>query len=275
LIVIDDRALVGGTMAIAVKWAFFTVAVLASAAVAVAADGATAAPLAPAYSWIGWYGGVNAGAVWGNENVAWTAKPGPGGFDAAGANDINISSPGQVRPSGFTGGGQLGYNFFQSQSVVVGLEGDAEYTGLNGTRSLISQQFQNPFAQSVQSNWLGTIRGRLGIAYGSALFYGTGGLAIAQVKFTDSFLGLHGVGPINASVSDTRVGWSAGGGAEWAFAPGWSGRIEYLHADLGSVANVGMSAFNAALINNAHSLTENLVRLGVNYRWGGGPFLTR
>jgi outer membrane immunogenic protein len=91
---------------------------------------------------------------------------------------------------------------------VAGLEADVEYTGLNGTRSLISQVFQNPYAQSVQSNWLSTVRGRLGIAYGAGLFYGTGGLTIAQVKFTDSFLGLHGVGPINASVSNTRVGWS-------------------------------------------------------------------
>lgn len=215
-------------MVIAVKWVVVAAAVVAiSADVAAAADVARPAPLpAPTYSWIGWYGGLNAGAVWGDENVAWTGQ----GFSASGASDVNNSSPGI---------------------------------------------FQNPYAQSVQSNWLSTIRGRLGITYGSALFYGTGGLAIAQVKFTDSFLGLHGVGPINASVSDTRVGWSAGGGAEWAIAPGWSGKIEYLHADLGSVTNLGMSAFNPARINNAHSVTEDLVRLGVNYRWGGDPVLDR
>jgi outer membrane immunogenic protein len=191
------------------------------------------------------------------------------------ASDINNSSPGHVRPSGFAGGGQLGYNFLQSQSVVAGLEADIEYTGLDKTRSLISHIFLNPYAQSVQSNWLSTIRGRVGITYTDAFFYGTGGLAIAQVKFTDSFLGLHGVGPINASVSDTRVGWSAGAGAEWAITRGWSAKLEYLHADLGSVANVGKSAFNAAMISNAHSLTEDLVRFGVNYRWGGGPILAR
>jgi outer membrane immunogenic protein len=262
-------------MAVTVRRVFLTAALLAlRAGAAAAAEGAQRAT-ASADSWIGWYGGLNAGAVWGDEKVAWTAAPGPGGFGVLGASDVNNSSPGHVRPRGFTGGGQLGYNFFQSQSVVAGLEADVEYTGLDKTRSLISQFFQNPYAQSVQSHLLSTVRGRAGLAYGATLFYGTGGLAIARVNFTDSFLGLHGVGPINASVSDTRVGWSAGAGAEWVIIRGWSARIEYLHADLGSVTNVGKSAFNAAMIANAHSLTDDLVRLGINYRWGGGPGLAR
>jgi outer membrane immunogenic protein len=241
---------------------------------ALAADLAVKAspPPAPVATWTGWYAGLNAGAVWGDDSVSWAAAGGPGlGFNPAGAANINLNSPGHVRTVGFTGGGQAGYNL-QVQSFVAGVEADVEYTGIDGTRAFLSTVFANPYAQSVRSDWLGTLRGRLGFAYGPLLFYGTGGLAVAQLKYSDNFLGLHGIGPINSSVDySPRAGWTAGGGAEWAFAPHWSAKAEYLFVDLGSqtdsASTVAANNGEVAVIGHAHSFTENIARLGVNYRW--------
>jgi outer membrane immunogenic protein len=217
----------------------------------------------PPPTWTGWYAGLNAGAVWGDDDVSWLVTS---GFTAAGAADLNNSSPGRVRTAGFTGGGQLGYNF-QFQSLVAGLEADVQYTAVDGTRSILSQVFLNPYAQSVDSHWLSTTRGRLGFAYGPWLLYGTGGLAVAHVGYSDNFLGLHGVGPINSSSDYTALGWTAGGGAEWAFASRWSVKLEYLFVDLGSHTDSATNATGRAVVAHMHSLTEDIARIGVNYRF--------
>jgi len=227
-----------------------------------------APPPAAAMTWAGWYLGLNAGGVWADERVSWTAPvgtPGIGGFNPDGANDIITSSPGHVRTTGFTGGGQAGYNF-QSGSLVAGIEADVQYTGVDGTRSLLSTIFANPYTQSVSSDWLATLRGRLGFAAGSLLVYGTGGLAVAELKYSDNFNGLHGVGLINSSVDYTpRTGWVAGAGAEWKFAPRWSAKAEYLFVDLGSQTDIASIATGPATITHMHSFTENIARIGVHY----------
>jgi outer membrane immunogenic protein len=245
-------------------------ALLALGAVAGAADLEVKAPVTrtgPVQAWSGWYVGVSAGAVGGEERVAWsaTAAP-PNGFNNSGASDINLSSPGRVRTTDFIGGGQFGYNF-QFQSLVVGAEADLQYTGINVSRSFLSAIFQNPYTQAVQSKWLSTVRGQLGIASQSWLFYATAGLAVGQTDFTDNFLGLHGVGPINSSVNGTRAGWAAGVGAEVIAAQAWSIKLEYLHVDFGSQSDVAQSLVNTSAITHHHSLTEDIARIGVNHRW--------
>lgn len=239
----------------------------AAASAAVLPVKAPLAPVAAIQSWTGWYAGLNAGAVFGDESVSWSAAPGFSGFNAAGAADIIASSPANVRSTGFTGGGQIGYNF-QVQSLVVGPEADLQYTGINGSRSFLSTAFQDPYTQAVQSNWLSTIRGRAGVANQSWLFYGTAGLAVGQTNFTDNFVGLHGIGPISSSVSGTHAGWAAGAGAEVMIERVWSIKLEYLHVDLGSQSDVAQSQINLATITHSHSFTEDIVRIGVNRHWG-------
>jgi len=245
-------------------------ALLALGAVARAADVEVKAPasgVVSAPTWAGWYAGLNAGAVSGEERVAWSAAAAAlNGFNNLGASDINTSSPGHVRTAGFTGGGQFGYNF-QFQSLVAGAEADLQYTGINGSRSLLSTIFQDPYTQAVQSNWLSTVRGRLGVTNQSWLLYATAGLAVGQMNFTDNFLGLHGVGPINSSVSSARAGWAAGAGAEVIVARSWSIKLEYLHVDLGSQTDVAQSLVNSAAITHNYSLTGDIARIGTNYRW--------
>lgn len=70
-----------------------------------------------------------------------------------------------------------------------------------------------------------------------------------------------------ASAAETRVGWTAGGGVEWKFAPRWSVKAEYLYVDLGSTTYTSLNSnvgFSASIIHN-HHLTENIARIGLNY----------
>ena len=118
--------------------------------------------------------------------------------------------------------------------------------------------------------WLGTSRSRLGILVSEAvLLYGTAGIAYGQVKSTYN-LGLPG--PVAAfNFKDTRAGWTAGAGIEGAFGGGWSAKLEYLYVDLGnhtSSFTVGPTVISAI----DSRVTDNIVRAGLNYKWGGGRY---
>jgi outer membrane immunogenic protein len=138
------------------------------------------APL-PVYDWTGFYAGANAGGVLGIAAVSWNA-PGPG-FSKYGAADVNASSPGHFNVSGLTSGGQFGYND-QRRSILFGAEVDFGYAGISGSRSFTSIRYHNPYAQTLESNWLATFRGRFGFVNGTWLGYLTGGIAVANVSST-------------------------------------------------------------------------------------------
>jgi outer membrane immunogenic protein len=234
---------------------------------------------APAYTppasvpatWTGYYFGVNAGGVWANTDIDWSLNP--VGFGPAGVL-VEQAASGRLKTSGFTGGGQIGLNK-QFDALVFGLEADLQYTDLSGTRTggvIVPPGLFDSFTQSVESNWLGTLRGRLGVAFGSWLPYATGGLAVARVSYTD-----FGVFPFlpstnSASSTETRVGWTLGGGVEWKFAPSWSIKAEYLYVDLGSTTYTSLNSVvgaSASIIHN-HHLTENIARVGLNYSFWSG-----
>ena len=107
------------------------------------------------------------------------------------------------------------------------------------------------------------MRGRFGYASGSWLFYLTAGGAIGDHKY-DGVIRAFGVA--NPSGDVIKVGWTVGTGTEWMFAGGWSTKLEYLHADLGS------ETFTANVFSNKVSvtghLTEDILRLGLNYKFG-------
>jgi len=76
-----------------------------------------------------------------------------------------------------------------------------------------------------QWDYVATVRGRVGYANGPWLAYATGGLAWGGERFLNS--------PANGTdekVLNTRLGWAAGGGLEYGFAPHWSARLEYLYS---------------------------------------------
>jgi outer membrane immunogenic protein len=194
-----------------------------------------------------------------------------------------------MRSSGFTGGLQAGANY-QLGSLVVGLEADINSFrlrnsfGFGPVRPAPAFPITVTGSGSVNTDWLATFRPRVGFAIDRFLVFATGGLAITNQN--DSFNDLFVTGPGgpftgtvgNFNVTSSRsVGWTAGAGVEYAFAPRWSLKAEYLHLDFGSVtATVGVTnlpppafcpcGLTAASLNVRSHLTTDVGRVGLNYR---------
>jgi outer membrane immunogenic protein len=124
--------------------------------------------------------------------------------------------------------------------------------------------------------WFGTVRGRLGVlATDSLLLYATGGVAFSDAKTSLTATNLLAGGCAGGSPyctagasATTSVGWALGGGAEYAIAPAWSLKLEYLHLDFGSKS---MTAFDANTAGGEITATAkvcaDIVRLGLNYKF--------
>jgi outer membrane immunogenic protein len=192
------------------------------------------------YNWTGFYAGINAGYGWGTSE--WDIGP----IGAAVTN----------KPEGFLIGGTLGYNY-QTGSFVWGLEGDIAWSDIKG-----SVNCGLGFTCETANRWFGTARGRLGYAFDRWLPYITGGAAFGDVRASIN------PGPL-ATVTETRVGWTVGGGLEYAFLGNWTAKVEYLYVDLGSFD----TGFTAPIQNNV-SFKEHIVRGGLNYKFSG-PVFTR
>jgi outer membrane immunogenic protein len=237
------------------------------------------AQLAPGtVDWTGFYLGGNAGYAWGTARVK-TAFAIPG-FPPANVATLSAAASPKINVDGFIGGGQAGYNW-QSGNWVLGVEGDFDYFGLHGSRA-VAGRFPPPglnlnalvlppipfgVATSVSTDWLATLRPRVGVTLNNLLFYGTGGLAIASEKFRQTAV----IGAVTdtTALSTVQVGWTVGGGVELALNPAWSLKAEYLYVDLGTTgAKAG--TFNPAVValsSSKMSLTSNIVRAGFNYHF--------
>jgi len=171
--------------------------------------------------WEGAYIGVNGGYGWSNSNF--------------------------TEPEGGFGGGQLGYNW-QRGRFVFGVEGDFQGGDIGGTAF---DQFGDVADSDV--NWFSTVRGRLGFANGPLLVYGTGGVAFADIDNT-----IHFSDGSVAKDSGTQTGYAVGGGLEWAFAPNWSAKAEYLYVGMGDT-----TLSSGDRVNNDFQT----VRVGLNYKF--------
>jgi high affinity Mn2+ porin len=127
--------------------------------------------------------------------------------------------------SGTIGGVQAGYNVLMSSGLLLGVEADITFPNFLTSNSVVSLLTTPQSDVAEQWDYVATARGRIGYAAGPWLAYATGGLAFAGERFLNS--------PANGSdekVLNTRLGWAAGGGLEYAFAPHWSARLEYLYS---------------------------------------------
>ncbi len=274
-------------LALAISLVFFGTA---AASAADMAPSYTKAPpmVAPVYSWTGFYIGGNVGGQWGDADPTTSTVFSPTGYFATtSVPAIGLVGAQKVNSSSVTGGFTAGYNW-QTSNIVLGIEGDINYFGFKGsaTGSAVypcCAPTAFTVSSSVSADWLATIRGRIGIlATPNWLLYATGGAAIADVKanfvFTDTFA----TAAESAAIRDTRVGWTAGAGAEYAVGNGWSFKAEYLYVDLGrsTVTSTNLTAFPAALAfptnvyTHSVDLKSNIVRVGLNYKFGG-PVVAR
>ena len=250
---------------------------------ALAADMALKAmppPAPPPCIWCGWYIGANAGWVGStNNNVRLTGTDtGAGGFGAELA-DGSTPSTFKVRYSGFLGGGQVGYNW-QMGNIVAGLEADLD--GASAKASLTQVNLpQPPFPPrstitttvSNKLDYLGTFRGRVGVLVSNPfLLYVTGGLAYGETELGDSSV-CPTCGPVRNLATlnrPTDVGWTAGFGGEWMFAPHWSVKAEYLYYDLGRNTTTPMVytyGANTSTVTASIRETGQLARGGINWHF--------
>ncbi len=223
------------------------------------------------FTWTGCYIGGTVGGVWGSSTDSWAPNPAAGAFGPAGAAAVSSQTAATLSTSGVTGGVEGGCNYQYTPWLVLGIEADWQATGLsasnNGAVSVAGTT--NPFNESFSSHWLSTVRGRAGYAAGPWLFYATGGVAIANVSYSDTLTIPTLPGTNSFSQSTTSTGWTVGAGVEWAFMPNWTVKGEYLYVDVPGTTftsvNSGSSAFSIAHTHG--DLKENIVRVGVNYKF--------
>ena len=270
-------------------------------------------PAAPLALWEGPYAGLNAGYSWDPRPYADIAgtpiQTGvdiglatPGAWSMASA--LGITEKAGASGGGYFGGGQIGYNH-QYNRTVFGIEADIQGSSTrggsgvsNGTLAVIPVGFglfgadfaTSSVRQEKSTDWLGTLRGRVGyLVTPGLLAYSTGGLALGGVSantFISQSWGGGPGGPIGALLvssgsfgqfSDTRLGWTIGAGLEWMFAPNASVKLEYLYYDLGSATYNGspLTTFlnfpgfspNIVLPTIRTQFVGDVVRVGLNYHF--------
>jgi outer membrane immunogenic protein len=292
-----------------------------------------APPPVAVFNWTGFYVGGNLGYSWGrstnNENFfAAGFGGGPGSTSCAvNGNQNNFAfcaaNSDQNKLNGVIGGIEVGYNW-QTNNYLVGVEADFQGSGqkgsqrftasaptganflLGGTITPIVSTLAGAYTQKL--DWLGTLRGRVGVVQNRWLLFATGGLAYGEVKSNGTVSATGTATPAAAPFADcgnaasscpflplgswsdaqTRIGWTLGVGVEQAIAGNWSWKVEYLHVDLGKVTT-GFATLPGCFGNNVPSgnptascnnvgagngtisgrITDEIVRVGVNYRIGG------
>lgn len=255
---------------------------LAGAGAASAADlpSRNMAPVAPVYvppafTWTGFYVGVNAG------------------YDFTNKNNNNLGAIGSSGTNGgFIGGAQIGYNyqFGVGQGFVIGGEADIQYVDAGGHKNSFGGYTFPAYPGSTffggngdSGNYLGTVRARVGYAFDRFFIYGTGGLAYGDIGGTRGtsyavtvpggtlpFGGINGgAGNVTTNFgstggSSTRTGYTLGAGLEYAFTQNLSVKAEYLYYNLG---HNGTSTFTPFFGSGKHDADGNIIRVGLNYKF--------
>ncbi|MGD9837411.1 MAG: outer membrane protein [Afipia sp.] len=254
----------------------------------------TKAPIiAPVHNWTGFYAGANLGGAWTRTSTAYEANDPASAFIF---QFINLPANGdRSKSSGIMGGLQAGYNYQFDRSWIAGLETDLQFASIKGSSETSFLGDLERSAASSDIKLFGSVRARLGyLPADNVLVYATGGFAYAQLNNAASLSAINGgnIGPLtvagysaNCGVSiglpptcytqsPNRLvpGWTVGGGIEYAFAPRWSLKGEYLYANFQeTIAPTAVSPSVGAIASSysAKFSTElNIVRIGFNYKFG-------
>jgi outer membrane immunogenic protein len=213
-----------------------------SAGSAAAADLPVAAPVEPVfvppvvYSWSGFYIGAHAGFAWGDHDDDDDFFD-----DDNGLFDLFDDDDDEDDDTSFVGGGQIGYNW-QAGAIVFGAEADLSWTNIENEHGFLFDEFDvtglflgsGVSSFSAEIDWLGTVRGTLGVAFDRFMIYATGGLAFANIvaEYSETFDPGAPGGPLTtlrASEDDTVWGWALGFGAQAMITPNLVAGIKYLY----------------------------------------------
>ncbi len=236
------------------KFVCSTWPVLATCSAATAADFPTNLPVkAPIrsaiYDWTGFYVGGHFGYG-----------------DASFGPDTNpIPLQGALlphSPTGLIGGFQMGYNRQLTNRVVLGVEADASFTSPLDGAALTPAPFNTTL------DYVGTVRGRIGYAFGRWMPYVTGGFAWGHTHVNINADPAN-TSDIVSSIGHYQTGWTTGLGLEFAVSGNWSAKLEYDHVDL-SRQTYDLNAFGLPGVNVDPRV--DFVKFGLNYRFGDTPW---
>ena len=258
----------------------------------------------PGYDWSGFYVGGNVGYSWGNSSGTQTlTDPGTGTLLNSAATKFNMDGiiggaqigynwqrdkwvfglEADIQGSGQAGNGSAvcagGTATVLNSLCAVGHRGDT------APFNVPAFPVTSTLAESL--DWFGTVRGRIGgLVDPKVLLYATGGLAYGEVSASNTVGGFNITGPqgVNGSTitpfaagysnSSLRVGWTLGAGVEGVISGNWTAKLEYLYIDLGNVSGsfvTPLIAPSGAFATSSYSshITDNILRVGVNYRFSG------
>jgi outer membrane immunogenic protein len=235
------------------------------------------------FNWTGFYIGGNVGYAWGNADTDIDPLPDVPTFLFLEPTTLNPD------PSGFIGGGQIGYNWQWNKWLVLGVEADFQGSDMEGDDTvspvisptgLPSPIVTDSFLKAHERmQWFGTVRGRVGfVPWCRLLIYGTGGFAYGNVDysgeafFVDTSAPAPGIETHTSSRVETNTGWTAGGGIEYAIGHHWTVRAEYLYYDLGDQSDSVIETLNGHLnppfgIHYRWETSGNIVRGGFNFKF--------
>jgi outer membrane immunogenic protein len=230
----------------------------------------------PVYTWSGCYAGASAGSSNGTSQHYTTAGSvlTPGTALPAAAVGANITD--SFNLSGFIGGGQLGCNW-QWGAWVFGIEGDGSATNKEGQAfetalaSIPGLGSRANWVSQTQERWLVTARARLGLSgwgwWGDkTMVYVTGGGAWAKID-TSEFLAGNPI-PTGHQESNTRSGWTVGGGLEYALGYGWSVKGEFLYVKFDNYNTFTTGPFALGNVSPREVKLEDYIwRAGMNYKF--------
>jgi high affinity Mn2+ porin len=216
-------------------------------------------------SWNGFYVGGHLGYAFGKSD--WTASALSGAAPAvSGSFGLSQAFDAFTEAGSFFEGLRIGYNYPLPSGVVIGIEADASFPSwpslqgisIGGIAGFNSASLGSAnYSENVR--YFGTLRGRIGYALGSWLFYATGGFAwtydrLALIRFADGMTGTPDL---------WRFGWAAGAGVEFPLTTGWTGKVEYLLTDY-PTSHVTFPSLSQR-VDSSVSLQE--LRVGLNYRF--------
>jgi opacity protein-like surface antigen len=231
-------------------------------------------------SWTGFYVGGFAGAAAGRTDIQFVGAP----FPVAGNKPWVF---------GGIGGLEAGYNHQFSNNWVLGIEGDVGGANVNGGRPAgtadgldagASVGFSPAFfTVQDKTNWMATVTGRVGYAWGRTLFYAKGGVAIEDSSTTvncvygptgQTSIGggqfrscLNQAGLVTSGFSTpnyTRVGWTLGYGTEFDLGKNWSAKAEYDYLSFGR--HTALASDGTSFLTDRSDISQ--VKIGLNYRFG-------
>jgi outer membrane immunogenic protein len=230
------------------------------------------------YAWTGPYAGANVGYGFGDDPVSQLS---PATIPPGGPFTITSTANTTVAPTGLIGGAQVGYNWQGGRNWLVGVEADFQGSSQTDTgctplicfnQTNAAGTFTDFITVQQTLDYFGTLRGRVGAINNNILYYATGGVAYGHVTENvnvNSSSSVPAIFTASSSAADL-IGFVVGGGIEAALWGGWTGKVEYLYMNLGSISNtvnISVPGVLTETVTTNSTVRDNIVRLGANYHF--------